>query len=114
MLLTLFIIILTIAVLLIAFGELTKEGVYSLGGLLFLFLLGITILLPGNLQIPNGDNVTITTNEITGVTTATVIPIQTDFSDTLSHSMGVWISLISIFGFAIKLGQIKAGFNKDE
>jgi hypothetical protein len=112
MLLALFLVILSISFLLIALGEYTEEGVYSFGGLLFLFFIGITILLPGNLQIPNGENVTISTNNVTGITTEIHAPNQIDFSDALSHSMGFWLSLIAVFGFIIKLGQVKSGFKE--
>jgi hypothetical protein len=194
MLLALFLVILAISLGLIWFGEYTEEGVYSLGGLLFLFLLGLSILLPGNLQIPNGETVNYSyacgccdghqfiLNDSSGffcfgfpngcdhydlnlpeclahnctydfnttfcygtpypcsnysnpvscyeagceyeyqpeptcpngtekvITTETHTPIQTNFSDTFSHIMGVWLTLIAVFGFAIKLGQIREGF----
>jgi hypothetical protein len=194
MLLALFLVILAISLALIWFGEYTEEGVYSLGGLLFLFLLGLSILLPGNLQIPNGEAVNYSyacgccdgfnftmTEEFTCfgipdgcdtydldfvnclahnctydfnttfcsgtpypceyynpnppacyeagceyqygdacpngtekvISSETHTPIQTQFSDTFSHIMGVWLTLIAVFGFAIKLGQIRAGFKNE-
>jgi hypothetical protein len=197
MLLALFIVILAISLLLIGFGEYTKEGVYSLGGLLFLFLLGLTTLLPGNLTIPNGEQVNFTyacgccdehefilqdsysflcygtpnscdyydldeTNcllvgctwenatlsclgnpqpcinytdmagcTIAGcqysyepgascpngtekvVTSEIHTTTQEPFSDTMSHTTGAWLTLIAVFGFAIKLGQIRAGFKNE-
>lgn len=194
MLLALFLVILGISIGLIFFGEYTEEGVYSLGGLLFLFLLGLSVLLPGSLQIPNGENVTyqykcgccdgfnftiteaficygipnscdfydmdmagcmahnctydFNTSLCFGtpypcddynnnpvacyqagceyqygnacpngtekvITTETHTPNNTNFSDTLSHIMGFWLTLIAIFGFVIKLGQIRAGFKND-
>jgi hypothetical protein len=197
MLLALFLIILAISLLLIGFGEYTKEGIYSLGGLLFLFLLGLTVLLPGNLTIPNGETVNLSyacgccnnhefilqdtyyfycygtphncdyydgnpieclemgcaydynTSLCNGyptpcenytefppclnagceynyqqggtcpngtekvVTSETHTTTQEPFNDTMSHIMGVWLTLIAIFGFAIKLGQIRAGFKNE-
>jgi hypothetical protein len=114
MILALFLVILAISLLLMWFGEYTEEGIYSFGGLLFLFFIGITILLPANLQIPNGENVTISTNNTTGITTENHVPNYTDFSDTFSHSMGFWLSLIAVFGFSIKLTQIRSGMKKDD
>lgn len=105
--------VLTIAILLIWFGEYTEEGMYSLGGLFFLFLIGMTIIIPGTLEIPNGENVTISTDNTTGIITEVHTPTTTTFSDTLSHSVGIWITLIAIFGFTIKLGQIREGFKQE-
>lgn len=114
MLFALFLVVLTISLLAVWFGEQSQEGVYSLFGLFLLFTLGITVILPGGLQIPNGTNVTISTDNTTGTITELHVPITTDFNDTLSHSMGVWMSLVALFGFVIKLGEIRAGFKQNE
>lgn len=196
MILALFLVILAISILLTWFGEYTEEGVYSLGGLFLLFVLGLLIILPGTLTIPNGEVVsynyscgccdghdfiiedvytfscfgtpnscdTYDGNQISCVlvgctwddnsslcfgnpydcdnyidmssctiagcqyayesgngcpngtievvTSETHSPINEPFNDGLSHSMGFWLCIIGVFGFAIKVSQIKAGFKQ--
>jgi hypothetical protein len=54
MILSLFIILLAISFILIFLGYQTKEGSYYMLGFAFIFILGSTVLLPGNLQLPEG------------------------------------------------------------
>jgi len=110
MLLILFIVLLALSVILIWLGHSHEEGLYSLAGFFFLFLLGFLIVLPGNLAIQAGENVTITT--INETTTEIHAPNYTNFSDTISHSFGIWISLTAIFGFALTLTEIRSGVDK--
>ena len=68
-------------------------------------LVGCTYQSGTSTTCPNGTS-QVTTSEVH-------TPIQEAFSDTMSHMMGIWISLIAVFGFAIKLGQIRAGFKNE-
>lgn len=80
-------------------------------GFFFLFLLGIFVLLPGDLEIPNGTTTTYTYNE-TILTSETSTPTYEYFNDFLSHFFGFWITLTAIFGFIMSIGDIKRGVPK--
>src|SRR4030042_5539915 len=101
--LALFVVLLAFSLIMIWLGHSHEEGLYSLAGFFFLFLLGLSVILPGTVSIPSGENVTITTagNYTLEVHTQNYEP----FNDTLSHSFGLWISLVAIFGFAITLTE---------
>lgn len=66
MILALFIVILAAGLILAALGYYTEEGSYSLIGFLIIFLLGLWILIPGDLQIKTGSNTTTTYTYVCG------------------------------------------------
>lgn len=113
MLFALFVTLLALSLVLIALGNQTKEGVYSLIGFSLMFILAAWIILPGNLELPNGQtiNTNYTYNNITTLTDtySTETPSYVAYNDTSSRVIGLWLALVSIAGFAISVNEIKRG-----
>lgn len=91
----------------------------SLIGFGLLFLLGIT-LINGNVEVSNGNNVTIQNSYSTYNGTAvlnssveTTTITYSNFNDDNSHNFGYWISILAAFGICIVLIGLRRG-KKDE
>ena len=119
MILSLYVILVGIAVILILIGLLKpEESAQSLVGFLFLFLLSI-ILLNGNLEYETGINTSLNLNyDVNGTLTSTdqiVSYTYEDFSDTTSHRIGYYLAIASAVGFCgtlFSIGKAKWG-NKE-
>jgi len=118
MILSLFIILLIISFILIFLGYQTKEGSYYMLGFAFIFILGTSVLLPGQLEIPIGSttNYTYTISPLDSTTivldSTTETPIYSNMDAFLTHFFGFWITMLGIVGFIISMGDIKRGVPK--
>lgn len=114
MLLALFITFLSLGLLLIFLGYYSKESVYSFMGWSFLFFLGASILLPGNLEYQTGTNTTTTytySNSTLSNTIITETRVQTNLTGTSSHFFGFWLTFLSVAGIAISLSEVQSAFS---
>lgn len=131
MILSLFIILLAISFILIFLGYQTKEGSYYMLGFAFIFILGTSVLLPGNLEIPIGKVTTYNytcgccnegtfsfsqtldcTNETAVISSETTNDQYTTLDTFLTHFFGFWITMLGIVGFIISMGDIRRGVPK--
>lgn len=112
MILTLFIVLMLIALSLIIISILTKEGVFSIIGFIFIFFLSVFVFMPGNLTIPSGSNVnlTISGSSVTG----TITDSYTDFNDTTSQWFGRWLAIISAIGLVLSLIEYTRLLRRDD
>jgi hypothetical protein len=109
--LSLFAVLLALGIVLIILGYWTKEGAYSLLGFSFLFILGVWVLLPGNLEVNTGTNTTYTYLNSTLQSTAEVAT-TTRFNDNVSRFFGLWLTICGAVGIAITTAEIKRGIPK--
>lgn len=113
MFLSLFIILLGIALILVFLGYLTNERSYSMVGFAFVFVLAISVLFPGTLEVKNGET-DITTYNYTGTatlesTSSTTTYNYSNYSDSNSRFFGFWLIMLSIAGFSIQLVDLRRG-----
>jgi len=94
MILELFITLMIIALAFIGLG-LYKEEMRAFGiiGSLFLFLLGILVIVPNNLEYKTGSNVT----ELSATDTV-VVYNYVSYNDSTTHYVGYFISIIGFLG----------------
>lgn len=109
MLLSLFIIITSVSLFLIGLSYYSKEALYSLAGFFLLFLLSSSILIPQSLEIKNGETKNVTFTYINSTLTSQNELTNYNYSSPTSRSYGVWLTIISIFGIAITIYEIKQG-----
>lgn len=111
MIITVFVIMATISLFLISLGYFVNESVYPIIGFFFLFLLSISIIIPGNLEYQLGENVTQNyTYQNATLHSINEIHMNTyeKFDSPSAHWFGVWLSVISGVGIAISLVEIKS------
>jgi len=130
MIVTIFVILLTISIFLIALGYAVGETAYSIIGFFFLFLLSVSIILPGNLEYKTGteqiyeygSNFTDyhwdqympgdepsfnPSDDVAFLFHVHETDIYTAFDNASSHWFGLWLSIISGLGIAVSLVDIK-------
>ena len=126
MILELFIVLITVAIILIALGYYMDMSELSVVGFVFLFILSSFVLLPGRLQYKVGEtienhpacmscnNITFyytnpetnrttltshTTNEtISYIASSTITNNYTSFNDSTTHYIGYFLTIISALG----------------
>ncbi len=112
MFLSLFMILLGLAIILIFLGYLTNERSYSMVGFAFMFILAISVLFPGTLQIKNGEttqtNYTYVATVLESTNTGTTYNYE-NYSDSNSRFFGFWLIMLSIAGFSIQLIDLRRG-----
>ncbi len=127
MILSLFLVLMFIAIFLIVISFWTRESVYSVIGFIFIFVLSTTILLSGNLQYSSGYSMQVLApcdNNCTevrqdgnisyAVVTNVVLTDTYDyFDDASSKWFGIWLSIISAIGFVIEMMNIKKFWGKN-
>lgn len=96
MILELFIVLLILALVFIGLG-LYSEDLRSFGiiGCLFLFLLGVFIILPNNLEIKSGSIVN-TTGGVSDITYQYVV-----YNDVTTHYVGYFLSIVGVLGIIL-------------
>ena len=123
MILGLFIVFLCLAGLFVFLGEYSKESLYSLIGFFIIFILGLYVLVSGNLEYQTGytSNTHFEYVNQTGgnpsQTAFNVLHNQTEietidysyFSDDTSHLFGFILTLLGGFGIALSLFGINIG-----
>ena len=118
MLLTLFILLGIIALFLIVWGELTKESVFNIVGWIFLFLLSIQVLLPGNLIYPSGNTEQVEYSYdgmgLIKYTISSNIITYDSFNDSDSVWFGRYLAIISIIGFILGLISVRRDFRSND
>lgn len=111
---TLFIILTSITLSIIALGFWKKEGAYSFIGFFFIFLIGTGILISGNLEYKAGYSETTNYNYNSTDTLLNTTTIRTDtyssYSTSLTRSWGVYLALLGAIGMAITTTEIKKAF----
>jgi len=133
MILSIFLIVIGLAVVLIGLGFLTNDPAIQILGLSFLFI-GGSILLAGNVEYQTGINISeyyVYGDNYSGYhwdydtphpecnpsnplecvalmhTERTETNLYNNFNDTTSHFIGVYLMIISIFGMAVILTRLK-------
>ena len=108
MIISTFIVVLSLAVLLIILGYLTDDEPYVPIGLFFLFLLSIVIL-NGNLELRNGEtsmtNFTYSTNDTLVAEEEVTTYTYEAWNDSQSRQVGIWMAIVSFLGFILSLIQ---------
>ncbi len=111
MILTLFLLLLGMVVLCVLLGYFTDDEPYLTVGLFFLFLLSSLIILPGNLEYRTGEsrNTTFSYSNTSVLTAQSEVSADryTPWNDALSTRVGVLMSILSAFGFALSLWNIR-------
>lgn len=93
MILELFIVLVAIALVFVCLGLWSDElRILGIVGCLFIFLLGVYIILPNNLEIRSGSNIT-SMNGITSVDYKYIV-----YNDPTTHYVGYFLSIVGIFG----------------
>lgn len=94
MILELFIVLVVIALVFIGLGIYSEEmRVFGIIGCLFLFLLGVFIILPNSLEVRSGSTVTDLGGGVTDVSYEYVV-----YNDVTTHYVGYFLSIIGFFG----------------
>lgn len=108
MILTLFVLLVCLALAAIALGYLTDVPVYTLTGFAFMFLLSSLILF-GNLEYRTGDSTTTTGN--TSVLTYTYAVFNASTGSVLglalNHIIGLYLAVASALGFVIVIADMR-------
>lgn len=94
MILEVFIVLIVIALVFIGLGLYSGElRVFSIIGCLFLFLLGVYIILPNNLEVRSGSTITDLGGGVTSASYDYVV-----YNDVTTHYVGYFISIIGFLG----------------
>jgi len=92
MILELFIVLIVISLIFIGLGLYSQElSAFSIIGCLFLFLLGVLIILPNQLMIKSGSTIT----DLGGGVTSNVYNYVA-YNDSTTHYIGYFISIVAI------------------
>lgn len=97
MILELFIVLITVAIILIALGYYMDMSELSVVGFVFLFILSSFVLLPRNLELKTGEQV-ITNSTISNITTSQISYTYEKYNDNTTHYIGYFLSIISALG----------------
>ena len=83
-----------IALFFIGLGLFSSEmRVFGIVGCLFLFLLGVYIVLPNNLDVRSGSTVTGL-----GTNTTSISYVYIPYNDSTTHYVGYFLSIVGFFG----------------
>jgi hypothetical protein len=94
MILELFIVLIVIALVFIGLGLYSEElRVFGIIGCLFLFLLGVFIILPNSLDIRSGSNITDL-----GSGSTSVVYSYVPYNDSTTHYVGYFLSIVGFLG----------------
>lgn len=108
MILTLFVLLIALALAAIALGYLTDVPVYTLTGFAFMFLLSSMILF-GSVEYRTGDASTVSDNTTT--LTYTYAAFDASSGDVLglalNHIIGLYLAVASALGFVIVIADMR-------
>lgn len=94
MILELFIVLVVLALVFIGLGLYSENlRVFGIIGCLFLFLLGVYIILPNNLEVRSGSTVTDLGGGVTSVSYDYVV-----YNDVTTHYVGYFLSIVGFLG----------------
>lgn len=94
MILELFIVLIVIALVFIGLGLYSEDmRVFGIIGCLFLFLLGVFVILPNSLEVRSGSNIT---DLGTGVTLVDYNYVS--YNDQTTHYVGYFLSIVGFLG----------------
>ena len=94
MILELFIVLIVIALVFIGLGVYSSEmRVFGIVGCLFIFLLGIFVILPNSLEVRSGSNIT----ELNATTSQTTYNYVV-YNDYTTHYVGYFLSIVGMLG----------------
>lgn len=110
MILILFMALLALSVIIMLMGYYTGDEPYFPVGLFFFFLLGLVIL-NGNLEYETG--AAITTTNSGSISTTIVTTQYSSWSDSNSHYVGYFMTILGLLGFALSLYNIRKGSTVD-
>jgi peptidoglycan/LPS O-acetylase OafA/YrhL len=97
MILELFVVLLIIALAFIGLGLWSDDlRAFGIIGCLFLFLLGVFIILPNNLEVRSGSNVTDVGGGVTTVDYNYVV-----YNDVTTHYVGYFLAIIGFLGILL-------------
>lgn len=109
MILTLFIVMMSLSMIVVLMGYFTGDEPYLPVGLFFLSLLGLAIL-NGQVQLVTGETTntsfSYTNGTLTGQAETTTITYAT-WNDTTSHWIGYTLTVLSICGIGLSLFHLK-------
>jgi hypothetical protein len=114
-LLGLFVVLIGLGLFLVWLSYYSKEALYSLVGFTFIFILGLWTILPGNLQLQTGENISTSYSYTNGtLTSANEVNVYnyTSVQDSTSRFFGIWLCVLSACGFAVTLFEIKGAKKK--
>lgn len=110
MLFALFAVFIAISLTLAFLGYYSGESAYSIIGWTFAFFLGMTILLPGNLQYKTSITETYSYTNAT-LTTTIKTDNYTNLDATSSKFFGLWLTMASVAGIVIGLTEVQSAFS---
>ena len=93
MILELFVVLIVVALVLIALGLYVKIAAFSVIGCVFLFLLGVYIILPNDLELRTGSNVIDN-----GAGGYNVSYVYSSYNDSTTHNVGYLLAIIGFLG----------------
>lgn len=94
MILELFIVLIVVALIFIGLGLYSDElRVFGIIGCLFLFLLGILVIVPNSLEVRSGSNMTDAGGGVT-VIDYSYVP----YNDSTTHYVGYFLSIVGFLG----------------
>jgi hypothetical protein len=94
MILELFIVLIVIALVFIGLGLYNEDmRVFGIIGCLFLFLLGVFVILPNSLEVRSGSNITDVGAGLTVVDYQYVV-----YNDPTTHYVGYFLSIVGFLG----------------
>jgi hypothetical protein len=97
MILELFIVLIVIALVFIGLGLYSEDmRVFGIIGCLFLFLLGVFVILPNSLEVRSGSNITDLGSGLTVVDYEYV-----SYNDATTHYVGYFLSIIGFLGIIL-------------
>lgn len=111
MILTLYIFLVILSIALFLVGMIGDVPVFGITGGAFLFLLG-TLMVAGSVTYSTGENMTITytyapNSTIPSSTSANIADYNVPFSDTTSHTIGVFLAIAGVLGFIVTITDMK-------
>ena len=97
MILELFIVLIAVALVFIGLGLWKEEmRVFGIIGCLFLFLLGVYVVMPNSLEVRSGSNIT----DMGGGLTTTAY-VYTPYNDVTTHYVGYFLSIVGVLGILL-------------
>lgn len=107
MLLTIFLILLSLSLFFIILGFSIDESTFQIVGFVFLFFLSATVITTGSLQGYAGETTTFVYNNETLIA-STQTPITISYDEPGVVRLGVWLSIISGLGVALSIVNIRS------
>lgn len=108
MILSLFVLLLILALLLIGLGYAVNESAYSIVGFVFIFVLSASALIPNTLEYKTGDAVQVNYTYSGGVPVSSQASIDSVYdSYPNTRWFGIWVAILSGMGITISIVELK-------